>query len=69
VTSSDNRTGWIEVRHVRCGKPNCRCRTGPGHGPYLYRVWRDERGRRRVRYLGPVLPNGGQQRDEGRDTR
>lgn len=27
---------YIERRRVRCGKPGCRCGSGPGHGPYLY---------------------------------
>ncbi len=26
---------------MRCGKSNCRCRTGELHGPYYYRFWRD----------------------------
>jgi len=46
--------GWLEIRYVNCGKLNCStCTRGEGHGPYLYRVWR-ENGRRRARYLGPV---------------
>lgn len=52
--SQPDFAGWIEVRRVRCGKPTCHCRHGQRHGPYLYQVWRDERGRRRVRYLGLV---------------
>src|SRR5688500_17564840 len=26
---------------VRCGKPNCRCAKGEGHGPYWYLRWRE----------------------------
>jgi hypothetical protein len=28
--------GTIRKRYVRCGKGNCRCRKGRGHGPFLY---------------------------------
>lgn len=31
--------GSVEVRHTRCGKPNCACKADPTclHGPYI--VW------------------------------
>ena len=31
--------GSVEVRHTRCGKPNCACKADPPHlhGPYI--VW------------------------------
>ena len=35
---------------VRCGKAECACVEGPGHGPYWYLFWR-ERGRLCKRYL------------------
>lgn len=42
----------LRREYRRCGKPNCeRCREGPGHGPYLYAVWREGR-RVRRKYLG-----------------
>ena len=28
--------GTLAQRHVRCGKPACHCREGPGHGPISY---------------------------------
>jgi len=29
--------GSLIERHLRCGKPNCRCHTGgPKHGPFFY---------------------------------
>ena len=28
--------GSVGERFVRCGKPNCRCQEGPGHGPVYY---------------------------------
>ena len=28
--------GSLISRMRRCGKPNCHCANGPGHGPYLY---------------------------------
>ena len=41
----------VLVRHaVRCGKPNCRCATGGGHGPYHFLYWR-QGGRQRRRYV------------------
>ena len=33
--------GTVHEQSVRCGKSNCRCRTGELHGPYYYRFWRD----------------------------
>jgi hypothetical protein len=27
---------YLERRLVRCGKKGCRCRSGIGHGPYVY---------------------------------
>ena len=39
------------VRHrVRCGRSNCRCATGEGHGPYHFLLWREGRVQRR-RYV------------------
>lgn len=32
--------GYIEERYVKCGRSNCHCNTGKGHGPYHYRVYR-----------------------------
>ena len=26
--------GTVNTHYVRCGKPNCHCAKGPGHGPY-----------------------------------
>jgi hypothetical protein len=44
--------GWWEKRYVNCGKSRCKkCKNGPGHGPYRYRVWW-ENGRRRTRCVG-----------------
>lgn len=28
--------GTLRERYVRCGKPNCHCRDGQGHGPVRY---------------------------------
>ena len=28
--------GSLIERYKRCGNPNCRCATGPGHGPKYY---------------------------------
>lgn len=44
--------GTVHAQYVRCGKKNCHCREGRGHGPYYYHFWREE-GRLRKRYLKP----------------
>ena len=28
--------GTLRRRFIRCGKPNCHCRRGRGHGPFVY---------------------------------
>jgi len=42
--------GSLHLGFVKCGRPNCRCRNGLLHGPYLYRHWR-ENGRQRKAYV------------------
>lgn len=42
---------------VRCGKKNCRCASGPPHGPYWYAYW-TEGGRTMSEYVGKKLPRG-----------
>jgi hypothetical protein len=34
-----------------CGKPNCHCATGGGHGPYWYLRWRGRNGTHHHRYV------------------
>jgi len=52
-------------KYVRCGKERCkRCKNGPGHGPYWYRVWRDDNGKVRTRYAGRVEPGQEQKRED-----
>jgi hypothetical protein len=51
--------GSLHIEFKTCGRPNCRCRRGVLHGPYIYRHWR-EGGRQRKKYvpmnrLGAVL--------------
>lgn len=51
--------GSLHLEFKTCGRPNCRCRRGLLHGPYLYRHSRDG-GRQRKEYvpmkrLGEVL--------------
>jgi len=41
------------LEYVRCGKANCHCRSGIGHGPYWYRYQRDGK-RIRKEYVGKV---------------
>ena len=42
--------GSLHLEFKTCGRPNCRCRRGLPHGPYLYRHWR-EGGRQRKAYV------------------
>ena len=44
------KTPALVSHRVRCGKPNCRCATGDGHGPYAFLLWR-EGGVQRRRYV------------------
>ena len=39
---------------IRCGKDNCKCSEGSGHGPYWYAYWSEE-GRTKSRYIGKKL--------------
>ena len=41
------KTGSLQPEWRRCGKPRCRCASGPLHGPYWYLRWR-EGGRLRI---------------------
>jgi hypothetical protein len=34
------KTPCLVSHRVRCGKPNCRCASGEGHGPYWFLHWR-----------------------------
>ena len=44
------KTPALAHHRVRCGKPNCKCAGGEGHGPYHYLLWREGRVQRR-RYV------------------
>ena len=35
------KTPALVCHRVRCGKPNCRCAAGEGHGPYHFLLWRE----------------------------
>jgi hypothetical protein len=53
--SRDNKTYRLVA--IRCGKENCKCSGGKGHGPYWYAFWSD-RGATRCEYVGKKLPRG-----------
>ena len=42
--------GSLHLEFKKCGRPNCRCRSGLLHGPYVYRH-RREHGRQRKDYV------------------
>ena len=44
------KTPALVSHAVRCGKPECRCATGEGHGPYWFLFWREGPTQRR-RYV------------------
>jgi len=47
--------GCYRLELVKCGKPYCRCKAGPVHGPYWY--WYGRVGGRSVsRYVGKERP-------------
>jgi hypothetical protein len=46
----DALRGSLQAEYRGCGKPRCRCRWGPKHGPYHYRYWWED-GRRRKAYV------------------
>lgn len=50
----DTLPGAVCAQRVRCGRANCRCKSGSDalHGPYFYHFWR-EAGRLKKRYLKP----------------
>jgi len=44
-------------KYVKCNKDRCKkCKTGPGHGPYWYKVYRTEKGKVKTKYAGKVPP-------------
>ena len=44
------KTPALVSHRVQCGKPDCRCATGEGHGPYWFLHWR-QGGIQRRRYV------------------
>jgi len=49
----DNKT--YRLVSIRCGKENCKCIKGSGHGPYWYAFW-SEQGKTRSKYIGKKRP-------------
>ena len=50
-TIPDKLPGAVQRQYVRCGNPNCKCAGGELHGPYWYRIWRDEGGTQHKEYV------------------
>jgi hypothetical protein len=44
-----------QLRHIKCGKPKCRCADGAGHGPYWY-GFRHRNGEMESKYFGKRGP-------------
>ena len=45
----------LRLEYVKCGKSNCRCVSGQGHGPYWYAYYRVG-GRLKSEYIGKESP-------------
>ena len=45
----------LRLEYVKCGKPNCRCAGGQGHGPYWYAYYRVGR-KLKSEYIGKESP-------------
>ena len=43
-------TYTFRQERVRCGKENCWCQSGIGHGPYTYKYWKED-GKLRKEYV------------------
>jgi len=46
-----------EQRHIKCGKPKCRCADGTKHGPYWYGFRRRRDGKLESKYFGKSGPH------------
>lgn len=38
--AAEGLPGCVIAQYRRCGRGNCRCATGPPHGPYFFHYWR-----------------------------
>ncbi len=50
VDAVEGLPGCVIAQYRRCGRANCRCATGPQHGPYFFHYWR-ACGKARKRYV------------------
>lgn len=50
VDAAEGLPGCVIAQYRRCGRVNCRCATGPPHGPYFFHYWRAG-GKARKRYV------------------
>jgi len=48
--AAEGLPGCVIAQYRRCGRPNCRCASGPQHGPYFFHYWRAG-GTARKRYV------------------
>ena len=47
--------GSLIARYTHCGKPNCHCKSGQGHGPHYYLSTLGPNGRTRLEYVPTSL--------------
>lgn len=52
VDAPENKTGKVVLEEVTCGDDTCHCATGEKHGPYLYRYYRNSKGKTVSEYIG-----------------
>ncbi len=50
IDAADGLPGCVIAQYRRCGRPTCRCASGPQHGPYFFHYWRAG-GTARKRYI------------------
>src|SRR5205085_10851515 len=55
ITEKDRDHKTYRLVSIRCGKENCKCTKGIGHGPYWYAFW-SEQGKTRSQYIGKKRP-------------
>ncbi len=49
--ADDAKDAKYRVEYRKCGRKNCKCARGHGHGPYVYSISR-EGGKTKRRYVG-----------------
>ena len=55
--STEGYATYYQQERIKCGKPNCKCASGEGHGPYWYAYgWDPNSYRMTKKYIGKNPP-------------